>query len=227
MSPSLPRTPSPSGARRALLAALVLLSGVAGECRWRASSNTSGRDRRPPQSNDSPPLTLGGRSESVLPVPGGRALLYSRTPGADCIAEIRWLDLETGISVALLHGQSRPWLERIDGDRFEYVDGGCELVHLVCRFGEDSPSVLDPSDVSARGPAAQRRLHVIRSSILRWSEGDVTVEVPLAFRAAGAVYEPGWPAPLAWDYRGDLRWVDLASGAGAPALPFRPLRRTP
>ncbi|MGH7150117.1 MAG: hypothetical protein ACREIU_05440, partial [Planctomycetota bacterium] len=181
-----------------LLGASVLCIGLAGECRWRFSSNTSGRDRRPPQTDDSPPLTLGGPSESVLPVPGGRALLYSRTTGTDCGGEIRWLDLETGHAWPLLHGLFRPRLVRVLEDRFEFTLGECFESFRVCRFGEDAPAALDRSNLFARGSSARRRVQVGPSGTLAWTEGDATVEVRLAFPAAGAVYEPGWPAPLAW-----------------------------
>jgi hypothetical protein len=212
-------------AGRGFLALLVLSLGLGGECRWRFSSNTSGHGRRDKQSDRPVPLTLGGPADSVLPARGGRALLYA-TGSWD--SDIRWLDLEMGRSWPLLRSVSPPvWLVRVLDDRFEFADMTCEPILHACRFGENEPTGLGLYYLSDRRTPRERTLYVDASRILHWEQGGASVEIPLSFPARGAVYEAGWPAPLAWDYRGDLMWVDLASGAGAPAFPFRPLRRTP
>ncbi|HKB16485.1 MAG TPA: hypothetical protein VKF62_10480 [Planctomycetota bacterium] len=233
MSPSSAKPPSLCRAPGVLLGAFVFLFGVAGECRWKFSSNTSGRNGGSGgsggQSNNNSilALTLGGPADSVLPARGGRALLYSRTAGTDCGGEIGWLDLGTGRSWTLLHSLHRPSLVRVLEDRFEFAALTDQPVLHSCRFGEDVPANLGPYDLSGRSVPLERALTIDSSRTLHWTEGRAGVEIHLCFPAVGAVYEPGWHAPLTWDSTGDLRWVDLGSGAGVPALPFRPLRRTP
>ncbi|HET6204786.1 MAG TPA: hypothetical protein VFI25_18485 [Planctomycetota bacterium] len=204
----------------AVLAAFLLCSGLGGECRWSFKSGNRKEDP-PPQGSDQPEqLSLGGRSDSVLPVPGARALLSVRTEGIGCFGEILWLDLETGRSWPLLHWLDRPWLVRVLDDRFEFAQFPCEPMLFSCRFDEDAPVPVGPLRFGAVRCSPQRTLFVDPSGTLHWTEGGMTVQIPLSFPAAGAVHDPSWPAPLAWDEAGDLFWIDVLSGAGIPAFPL-------
>lgn len=198
-----------------LLVGLLLAAGLGGECRWsyksgnRRSNNNNG-------GNPPPPLTLGGVPDSIVAARGGRALLYT-IPGT---GEIRWLDLETGHSWPILSSVRDARVEQAFETGFRFRVGGPDPDPYFFSFDNFSVRRPDPGlGPCLPGSSFFGNWMWVTAGSLLFSWGcEVWASVPLRFDALGGFGDPAWPAPLAWDWAGDLFWVDLASGAGVPVL---------